>query len=196
VIFKEALSMQKKLGSLLFLLALGVAAGCGGRKVSGPVAERAPDWVNKGNGAFKDGGQSVFYGVGIAQGIRNRALSLTAADDRARGEIAKIMNSYVSVLTKDYMASTTAGTMDKSSEEQHISQTLKNFAKFTLHGAVIVDHWKDPSDGTMFSLCKLDMNAVKKTLEDSKELDSKMRDYVRANAEKAFDELAAEEAKH
>lgn len=190
--------MQKNLARLTSLalgLAILGAVGCGGRK-SGPIAEKAPDWVNKGNGAFKDGGQSVFYGVGIAQGIRNRSLSVVAADDRARGEIAKIMNSYVTVLTKDYMASTTAGAMDKSSEEQHVSQTLKNFAKFTLHGAVIVDHWKDPSDGTMFSLCKLDMNAVKKTLEDSKELDSKMRDYVRANAEKAFDELAAEEAKH
>lgn len=191
--------MQKniaRIGALAFAFGLLAAAGCGGRKVAGPVAEKSPEWVNKGNGAFKDGGQSVFYGVGIAQGIRNRALSVTAADDRARGEIAKIMNSYIVVLTKDYMASTTAGDMSKSSEEQMVSQTLKNFAKFTLHGAVIVDHWKDPSDGTMFALCKLDMAAVQKTLADSKELDSKMRDYVKANAEKAFDELAAEEAKH
>ena len=28
------------------------------------------------------------------------------------------------------------------------------------------------------------------------ELDAKVRDYVRANAEKAFDDLNAEEAKH
>jgi hypothetical protein len=192
--------MQKNLvraGSLaLGFAAMLAAVGCGGNKVSGPVAEKAPEWVNKGNGAFKDGGAAAFYGVGIAQGIRNRALSVSAADDRARAEIAKIMNSYVSVLTKDYMASTTAGDMKQSSEEQHVSQTLKNFAKFTLHGAVIIDHWKDPADGTMFALCKLDMAAVKKTLADSKELDEKMRDYVRANAEKAFDELAAEEAKH
>lgn len=185
-----------RISAILFTLGLAIAAGCARSVKPGPIAEKAPEWVNKGNGAFKDGGQSVFYGVGIAQGIRNRALAVTAADDRARAEIAKIMNSYIVVLTKDYMASTTAGDMTKSSEEQHVSQTLKNFAKFTLHGAVIIDHWKDPSDGTLFALCKLDMAAVKKTLEDSKELDSKVRDYVKANAEKAFDELAAEEAKH
>lgn len=185
-----------KVVSVAFAFGLLAAVGCGGRKVAGPVAEKAPDWVNKGNGAFKDGGQGAFYGVGIAQGIRNRALSVTAADDRARAEIAKIMNAYVTVLTKDYMASVTAGDMSKSSEEQMVSQTMKEFAKFTLHGAVIIDHWKDPSDGTMFSLCKLDMAAVQKTLEDSKELDAKMRDYVKANADKAFDELSAEEAKH
>lgn len=187
-----------KLSSVLALAALSAIVGCAGtpKAAPGPVASNGPEWVNKGSGAFKDGGTSVFYGVGIAQGIRNRALSVTAADDRGRAEIAKVMNSYITVLSKDYMASTTGGDMTKSSEEQLVSQTLKNFAKFTLHGAVVTDHWKDPADGTMFSLVKLDMNAVKKTLEDSKELDGKMRDYVKANAEKAFDDLAAEEAKH
>jgi hypothetical protein len=94
------------------------------------------------------------------------------------------------------MASTTAGAMDKSSEEQHISATLKGFTKFTLNGSVIVDHWRDPSDGTMFALAKLDMASVQQTLSDAKELDSKVRDYVRANADKAFDELNAAEQKH
>ena len=187
--------MQKYLG-IAFISALFSLAACGGSVKPGPIANNAPEWTQKASGAFKDGAGNVFYGVGIAQGIRNRALSVTAADDRARAEIAKIMNSYVTVLTKDYMASVTAGDMSKSSEEQMVSQTMKNFAKFTLHGAVIIDHWKDPSDGTMFALCKLDMAAVQKTLADSKELDSKVRDYVKANAEKAFDELAAEEAKH
>jgi hypothetical protein len=185
-----------KLAVAAFAFALTGLVGCAGSKPqAGPVAEKAPEWVNKSSGAFKDGGQSVFYGVGIAQGIRNRALSVSAADDRARAEIAKIMNQYVSVMGKDYQNSVTAGDMSKSSEEQSVTATLKTFAKFTLHGVIIIDHWKDPSDGTMFALAKLDMAAVKKTLDDSKQLDSKVRDYVKANAEKAFDELAAEEAK-
>ncbi len=189
--------MQKslaKLSALAFVGALVGMIGCASVK-PGPVANNAPDWTNKGSGAFKDSGASVFYGVGIAQGIRNRALSVTAADDRARAEIAKTMNEYVAVLGKDYMQSVTGGDMSKSSEEQLVQQTLKTFAKFTLHGAVIVEHWKDPSDGTMFSLCKLDMAAMEKTLADAKDLDSKVRDYVKANADKAFDELQAEEGK-
>ena len=180
----------------MLLAALAAAFGCAHHRAS-PIATNAPEWVNKGSGAMKDAqGSAVFYGVGIAQGIRNRALQVTAADDRGRAEIAKIMNSYVVVLTKDYMASVTAGDMSKSSEEQMVSQTMKNFAKFTLHGSMAVDHWKDPSDGTLFALVKLDMASVQKSLDESKELDSKVRDYVKANAEKAFDELAAEEAKH
>ena len=186
-----------KLGTVVFAAALAAVMGCTAPQKASPIASNAPEWVNKGSGAFKDAqGGAVFYGVGIAQGIRNRALQVTASDDRGRAEIAKIMNSYVVVLTKDYMASVTAGDMSKSSEEQMVSQTMKNFAKFTLHGATPVDHWKDATDGTLFALIKLDMAAVKKSLDESKELDSKMRDYVKANAEKAFDELAAEEAKH
>ncbi len=181
---------------LAFVAAIALGA-CAGKGKPSPIASNAPEWVNKGSGAFKDqGGKQVFYGVGIAQGIRNRALAVTAADDRGRAEIAKIMNSYVTTLTKDYMASVTAGDMTKSSEEQMVSQTLKNFAKFTLHGSVPIDHWKDPTDGTLFALVKLDMAAIQASLDESKELDAKVRDYVKANAEKAFDELSAEEAKH
>ena len=184
-----------RLSAAAFALSAALLAGCSGNKAA-PIAQNAPEWVNKGSGAFKDQGKPVFYGVGIMQGVRNRALSVGGADDRGRGELTKIMNSYVTTLTKDYMASITAGDMTKSSEEQLVSQTMKNFAKFTLHGSIPVDHWKDPSDGTLFSLVKLDMAAVQQSLGESKELDAKVRDYVKANAEKAFDELAAEEAKH
>jgi len=181
----------------VFVVAVGVAflSGCGGKRpVAGPVAEKAPEWVQKGSGAFKEGGNAAIYGVGVSQ-IKNRSLQYTYADEAGRAEIAKILNSYVTSLTKSYMASTQAGDPSKSSEEQHVSATFKNFARATLHGATAVDRWKDPTDGTLFSLVKLDMAAVKKTLAESKELDSKVRDFVRANADKAFDDLAAEEAR-
>lgn len=189
---------MNRLTQCAFALAAAFVLGaCTSAPKTSPIAANAPEWVNKGSGAFKDtAGKQVFYGVGIVSGVRNRALAVTAADDRGRAEIAKIMNSYVTTLTKDYMASVTAGDMSKSSEEQMVSSTMKNFAKFTLHGATPVEHWKDPSDGTLFALVKLDMAAVQDSLAQSKDLDAKVRDYVKANAEKAFDELSAEEAKH
>ncbi len=185
-----------RVGAAVWALSIGLLAGCVSSKPAQAPVAAGPEWVNKGSGAFKDGGAGVFYGVGMAAGIRNPALARSSADDHARDEINKTLNTYVSSLGKKYMASTTAGDMKSSSEEQHVSNTLKVFAKSTLHGVVIIDHWKDPADGTLYSLAKLDMSAIKKTLDDTKELDSKVRDYVRANAEKAFDEVAAEEAKH
>lgn len=189
---------------MLFCLGAGLAlAGCGGGKknmqsepVAAPTAAIAPSgpaWVNQGSGAFKDGN---FYGVGIASGIKNRALAVDTADSRARAKIAEVFNTYIAKLTKDYMASTTAGDMKTSSEEQNVTNSLKSFTQMNLSGVVIVDHWIDSSDGSMFSLAKLDVAGVKASLDKAQELDAKVRDYVKANADKAFEDLSAEEAKH
>lgn len=174
---------------MLAAAALAALMGCAGNKpVQSPIADKAPDWVNRGNGAFKaTEGSGVFYGVGIAPKMADRYLNVKLSDERARAEIASVLNTYVKSLTKSYTASTSSG--ESSVEEQHVSTTMKSLAEFTLHGATIIEHWKDPSDGTLFALCKLDMGTFKKTLDDAKELDTKVRDYVRANADKAFDEL-------
>jgi hypothetical protein len=63
-----------------------------------------------------------------------------------------------------------------------------------LSGVQIIDHWVD-TDGTEYSLASLDMENFKNGMDKMKELNAAMRDAVRANADKAFDELAAEEAK-
>ena len=93
------------------------------------------------------------------------------------------------------MASTTAGDMSASSEEQHVEQALKTYSNMELSGAMIVDHWVD-NDGTEYALAQLDMEQFKNGMDKMKELNAKVRDAVRANADKAFDELNAEEAKH
>ncbi|NVM25697.1 MAG: hypothetical protein HWN70_07240 [Desulfobacterales bacterium] len=184
----------KGLRILCVFLGVGILfiMGCAAKVVAPPAG---PAWVNKGSGAFDVDKGKVFYGVGIASGIRNRALLRSTADNRARAEIAKILETYVAVLAKDYMASTTAGDMKASSEEQHVEQALKTFSKTTLHGARIIDHWRDPADGSLFSLCELDLFAFKNALDDYKELDAKVRDHVRENAEKLHGQLEEMEKK-
>jgi hypothetical protein len=76
-----------------------------------------------------------------------------------------------------------------------VENALKTFSKTTLHGATIVDRWLDPEDGTFYSLCELDMFAFQDALDKHKELDSKVRDYVRENAEKMHGELEKMEEK-
>jgi hypothetical protein len=176
------LSVMVSLGFLLIF-------GCQTTPKTADTAAAGPEWVMKGGGAFDVDKGKVFYGVGAASGIQNKSLLRQTADNRARADIAKILETYVASLTKDYMASTTAGDMSKSSEEQHVETALKTFTKATLHGAQIVDRWQDPEDKTYYSLCELDLFAFKEALDDYKELDSKVRDYVRDNAERMHDEL-------
>ncbi len=171
----------------LCVMVVGVflVAGCASTK----KVVMGPDWIWKGGGAFDIEKGQVFYGVGSASGIKNKALMRDTADNRARKDIALTLEAYVAHLAKDYMASTTAGDMSATAEEQHVEEALKTFTKATLHGAVIVDRWFDEGDNTMYSLCELDILAFKDTLDNYKELDSKVRDYVRQNAEKLHKEL-------
>jgi len=186
----------KQMMALGVLLAVGLFLMTGCASAPAKLDEpEMPQWVYKGSGAFDDDKGQVFYGVGIASGISNKALLFSTADNRARAEVAKTLETYVAVLAKDYMASTTAGDMSASSEEQHVEQALKTFSKTTLHGATIIDHWQDPEDKTMYSLCQLDLLAFKEALDNYKELDSKVRDYVRENAEEMHGELEKMEDK-
>src|SRR5438105_13121832 len=181
------------------VLAAAVACGGGGEKkpeMSNQVLHaNGPDWVNRGSGAFGGEKGRVFYGVGIASGIRNAARRRSTSDSRARSEISKTLDTYVTRLNKDYMASTTAGDMSASSEEQHVEQALKTYSQMELSGVSIIDHWID-NDGTEYALAQLDMESFKNNMDKMKDLNAKVRDAVRANADKAFDELNAEVAEH
>ena len=186
--------MKKILG--ISMVAAMLACGSDKPQMSNQVLHaNGPDWVNRGSGAFGGEKGKIFYGVGIASGIRNAAMRRSTSDSRARSEIAKTLDTFVSVLNKDYMASTTAGDMSASSEEQHVEQALKTYSNMELSGVSIVDHWVD-NDGTEYALAQLDMEQFKNGMDKMKELNAKVRDAVRANADKAFDELDAEQAKH
>src|SRR4051794_29340961 len=108
----ENATMKRIMGAVLFFA--GVIA-CGGEKkpeMSNQVLHaNGPDWVNRGSGAFAGDKTKIFYGVGMASGVRNASLRRSTADSRGRSEIAKTLDTYVSVLNKDYQASTTAGDM-------------------------------------------------------------------------------------
>jgi hypothetical protein len=190
--------MKTQLLLALVLFALSAFA-CGPKpepaNAATPVAgTEYPEWVMKGSGAGLAGEARVFFGVGSASGIKNMGLAQTTADNRARAELSKVFEVYSASLMKDYMASTTAGDMSASSEEQHVEQAIKTFSANTLSGIQVTDHWYAP-DGTVYSLAKLDLEAFKDAMGKANELSAAVRDRVRQNADKVHMDLEAEEAK-
>lgn len=181
-------------GTMVLLLIL---TGCAGtRKGPTPIQElKAPEWVKKGSGAFGNEKGRVFYGVGSASGINNSSLLRTTADNRARNELAKIFEVYTASLMKDYAASTTAGDFSKTAEEQHVEQAIKTVTATTLNGVEIVDHWQNPDTMELFSMARLDLESFKNNMDKMKELNDKVKEYVRKNAEKLHDQLEKEEEK-
>jgi len=180
-------------GGLILLLAM--IGGC----TSTPEPTRTtlgdyepPEWVMKDSGAFDDSNGKAFYGVGSASGIKNYSLQRTAADDRARNNLAKVFEFYTKSLTKDYMAHTTAGDFSASSEEQNVEVAIKTVTSATLTGVLIIDHWEHPGRNELFSLARLDLISFKKNLDQHKELAKEVREAIKERADKLHEELEQE----
>jgi len=154
--------------------------------------DSGPKWVHKGSGAYEKDGKRSFFGVGIVQGIRNEGLARQTCDNRARAEIAKIFDLYVAAMMKDYQRSTTAGDFKNSAEEQDVLSVQKTITEVNLRGVEIRDHWQNPRSGALYALAVLDLNGVMKSLDQAKQLNARVRDYVRDNARKAFNDLDKE----
>jgi hypothetical protein len=158
----------------------------------------APEWVLRGGGAFTDDNGKAFYGVGSATGIKNYSLQRTVADDRARGDLAKVFQVYMTSLTKDYQAHTTAGNFDNSTEEQNAEVALKVVVSQTMRGVVIIDHFEIPERREFLSLARLDYDAFEKNVEANetfRELPEKLQEDIKERAEKLHDEMEEEAQK-
>ncbi len=151
-----------------------------------------PEWVMKGPGAFEDSNGKVFYGVGSATGIKNYSLQRTAADDRARNDLAKTFKLYTASLGKDYQASITKGDFTATSEEQNVEVVIKTLTDSTLTGIMIIDHWEHPGKNQLFSLARLDLKSFKKNLDEHKELSKEVREAIKERADKLHEELEQE----
>jgi predicted secreted protein len=198
---------------LALCLALGLA-GCAGERAAqsqpapakatpppeeqplyNPAQVQAPAWVFSGGGAQTKDGNKVLFGVGSAPKMQDITMQRSRAANRARAEILKVFSTYIASMMKDYARSTTAGDMSKESYEADVLQVQKTVSIGDLNGAQLADTWRDPTDGTIYIMMSLDLGAVQELMANKKDLDQKLRDYVRDNAAKAFDDLEKEEAK-
>lgn len=178
--------------------------GCGEKVSQQTLAQQAfvpiqnlnaPDWVKTNGRSYAGTGDKddkAMYAVGVANGTNNTSLLRTTAENRARLNIAKVFETYLTSMAEDYAASTTVGDSSKVSDEQHITQTMKQLTEMTLRGVSAIEYWQDPNNRDLYVLAKLDLSSMKDALDKAKSLDPEIRDYVRSNAEKQFDKLDLE----
>ncbi len=195
------------------MVLVGVLAGCAEQEAAVPPTTQTgmagpgtaiqnvpglPCWVTQAAKCFS-GERRVFYGVGNSAAMQNPALRRRAAEGQARRDIAQTFNTYVAALQKQYLAETTAGAMDRQAVEQHVVDVMKQLTEATLVGVTIAEYWEHPTRNEAYALARLDLaqfldtlGAMKQAEGNFKELDAKMRDFVRKNAEQAFDNLDKE----
>lgn len=179
----------------LFIVFAALILPAGGCSSKHEMVPGAPDWVNLGSGAFEDSGEKVFYGVGAVTGISSPSLKTQAADQRARADIARQLDTYVTNLYRDYQRATPETMGRPAVEEEHVDQGLKSFTQITVRGVRIIDRWRNPENETLYALARIDLEGIRSTLDELEAMDPSVRQHMRNNAEKVFEEMRHEEEK-
>jgi hypothetical protein len=146
-----------------------------------------PAWTNRGGGAFDAPHGKGFYAVGIGTS-KNASMRRKQSDNRARVELAKVFNTHVTNLFKDYMASTADG--EKENYEENSVEVSQIFTDVKLSGVQVVDHWV-AGDGTEYALCYLNLDSFGETIDAVEKLSKKASAAIKARAGAAHDALDA-----
>jgi hypothetical protein len=201
---KEAIFMKRMIYGLLmtvFVLTVALGLGACAKKTPKPIEQvmggefkGAPDWVTKSCGTYyKTKGTPMICGVGSVGGSRNVSLMRTAAEARARAELARSLQVKVKAMLKDYQATTTGGQDfgTSAADEQHVVDVSKQITDMTLSGTELVDTWVSPN-GTFYALVAMDVEKFKGAVSKMNNLSDSVRKAVEQRADKAFGELDEE----
>lgn len=153
----------------IFLLMVALPAGCAKAPIVTPTRPEpvpAREWMYQESGAHISETGPVFYGIGVAAGVRNTALLRAAADNEARSEMGRILRAYVNALGAE------AGL---DSDAPADAQLLGTLSQNALQRSRIVDHWRDDGDGNFKALCHLELAQFKKLIESEFQLNPAQR---------------------
>lgn len=183
--------MIKRSYLYLLLLAFGVTlAACSGRTVveSDLGIKDAPDWVNEGSQALNDENGRYIHGLGSAPQMSDQSLQIATADDRARAEVARVLSSYMNVVSQDYTGA--AGYGADQYGERAVSRQIDNITRLNMSGVRIIAHWKDSKNGTIYSLAELDMRRVRDVVAKVQDMNTGLREHFTANGDRIFDRFS------
>jgi hypothetical protein len=101
--------------------------------------------------------------------------------------VARVLNSFMHVVTQDYSASSGSGQDQQNTS--NVSRQIQNITDQNVSGARIIAQWADPKTGNVWSLAELNMKQVKDMVSGSKDMNAAFRDYFNSHADNVFDSM-------
>jgi len=177
---------------IITLLTLLLLAACSSKTVveSDLGISGAPDWVNEGTQYLNDNGGRLFHGVGQAPIMGDASLQLSTADNRARAEVARILSSYLDVMSNDYTAASGSG--ETAVNQQSVSRQIRNLSKVNLSGVKIIGHWKHAKTNAVYAIAELDLEKVKQTTGVVENMNGDLQRYISNHSDNIFDNVSKE----
>jgi hypothetical protein len=136
-------------GAMIVLLVGMMFTGCGSsQQTAAPPAPQAPEWVTK---PPRD--SNAIYGVGIANVGVNVVLARQKAEDAARQEIAKVMDTRVKSMMDRFMQEHQDLVNAASSTSVEFTRSVsRSVSQATLSGCQIQEVWQDKDNKIMYAL--------------------------------------------
>ena len=190
--------------ALIILSIAFVMTACGGKKVTTETGKidknssyasefaNAPKWVTTGCASIAEL-KGNLCGLGSAPIQGDLSMSRTMSMNRGRTEIAKALQTRVKAMVKDYQARTSKE--GKGTTDVHVEAVSKSVTDVAVNGVVLKDTWISGKDN-LYALMILDAKTFTDSLEQIKDLNGALKNYIRENAKTAFDELDKETSKN
>ena len=158
----------------------------------------APDWVNNGNILLNAREGRLFHGVASAMPMGDLALQKAVADDRAREAVARVVISYLVIISTEYVASLRLeqpATSKITVSEEAISRQITEAVKTSLSNTRVIGSWRDPGTNNIWSIAELDMKYVKNTIAEAMDVNADVKRYIETTADNIFDRVAREKSR-
>ena len=182
--------MKRKNGTLvgLVLCMVLMLTGCGTVPELLGLETDHPVWVEKGAGFFLDGRGLAVYGVGGSRLTQDVTLDRTAADTRARADVARSISADLTDLVKSYQKKVSDA--NASDVEEWVQTATESFSKMDLVGVEIIDRHKCKRDNVYYALARMNLASFNKTVDEIQALSGQAKKTIQQHAESVFEEMA------
>ncbi len=166
-----------------FLLAALLLAACSSNTTieSDLGIDGAPGWVNEGTQAVDNDDGQLLHGVGMAPPMGDTSLQKSTADNRARAEIARILQTFVDSAINDYTASV------GDSADMNVEREIRTATKLALSGSRILGHWKHQETGDIYAFAELSIETMDELIAKADNLSQSFKQFYDENNKANFD---------
>ncbi|MCI0507549.1 MAG: hypothetical protein L0Z73_15765 [Gammaproteobacteria bacterium] len=171
-----------------------VAAGCTttGRHYDQRIdaATGKPQWVLQGTQTSKSIYDRIFWGVGEADASGEFSRQADAANQRAKDELQKMVERFIEVISRDYIAS--GGAAQAGFLEHQATRYINEMTGIVLPEIKIMEHWVDQGGRKIFAIAELEYTRMVSLLAGSSQVNPGFKDYLQSKGESVFDHIATQ----
>jgi hypothetical protein len=149
-----------------------------------------PQWVLQGTQTSKTERGRIFLGVGEAATEGEFSRQATAANRRAKEELAQMVERFIEVVSRDYIASGAAA--PAGYQENQAPHYVNEMTSIVLPQAQILEHWVDDDSEKIFAIAEIDYPQLVSLIEQSAVVNPGFKVYLKSRGELVFDRIATQ----